>query len=74
MSKPKYEEFISRNATNTQKKEVNLTHDQVDMLKGLAEWMDISFEDTIMVMVHQQLLAMDKTAEVIETNRKARLN
>lgn len=74
MSKSNYKAFIKKNTNNIQKREVNLTHDQVNRLKDLADWMDISFENTVMVLIDQQLLAMDKTAEVIETDRKARLN
>ncbi|WP_421774424.1 hypothetical protein [Gracilimonas sp.] len=74
MENSNYKEFIKKNSNNIQKREVNLTHDQVELVEGLAKWMDLSFGDTVMVMVHQQLLAMDKTAEVIDTNRKSRLN
>jgi hypothetical protein len=74
MSKSNYKEFLNKNANNIEKKAVNLTHEQVETLEAISKWMKISFEDAVMVMVHQQFLAMDKAADWIENGRKARLN
>ena len=50
-----FQEFIDQHKDETEFRPVNLTYDQVEAINNISDMLDLSFADTVMILLEMQL-------------------